>query len=181
MPSRAVYPTVPSYIPYLLPTEDIFFGPDHVTNPLSSHPHPHSNSYSYYSTHTPTHHTPLPQALGAATYKLPFGHHGGNHPIRFQPTGRCEISAQNHNYAVKGGELPRDVAVTHVNLNDGTCAGLMCPSRMCMSIQYHQEASPGPHDADVCFDMFIDMVRMHKKGEKGMSEGMKAVQETMLA
>ena len=110
-------------------------------------------------------HQVMGQALGAPTYKLKFGHHGGNHPIRFEPTGRTEISAQNHNFAVDGSKLPADVKVTHVNLNDGTCAGLMSPARKCLSIQYHPEASPGPHDADVCFDMFIELVRAEKAGK----------------
>lgn len=73
--------------------------------------------------------------------------------------GRIEISAQNHNYAVDPDQLPSEVEVTHINLNDGTCAGILCSGKKAMSIQYHPEASPGPHDADVCFEQFINMVK----------------------
>lgn len=79
--------------------------------------------------------------------------------------GRVEISAQNHNYAVDAAALPDDVEVTHINLNDGTCAGLLCTARKAMSIQYHPEASPGPHDGDVSFKQYVDMMaaeRAHK-------------------
>jgi len=103
-------------------------------------------------------HQVMGQALGAATFKLPFGHHGGNHPIRFSPGGRVQVSAQNHNYAVDPAGLPADVAVTHVNLNDGTCAGFASPARRFLAIQYHPEAGPGPRDADVCFAMFMDLL-----------------------
>ena len=78
--------------------------------------------------------------------------------------GRIEISAQNHNYAVNPATLPEDVEVTHINLNDGTCAGLLCKPKKAMSIQYHPEASPGPHDADVCFEQFIDMLKAERAG-----------------
>ena len=108
-------------------------------------------------------HQVLGQALGGTTFKLPFGHHGGNHPIRFNPTGRIEISAQNHNFAVDPKTLPADVTVSHINLNDGTCAGLLAPSRNLMTIQYHPEASPGPHDADVCFLQYIEMMAADRK------------------
>jgi carbamoyl-phosphate synthase small subunit len=108
-------------------------------------------------------HQVLGQALGAKTFKLPFGHHGGNHPIRFNPTGRIEISAQNHNFAVDPNTLPADVEVSHINLNDGTCAGLLAPSRKVMTIQYHPEASPGPHDADICFQQYVDMMAAERK------------------
>jgi carbamoyl-phosphate synthase small subunit len=109
-------------------------------------------------------HQVLGQALGGSTFKLKFGHHGGNHPIR-APGGRIEISAQNHNFAVDPASLPADAQVTHINLNDGTCAGLAVPSRSALSIQYHPEASPGPHDADVCFEAFIDLMAAEKKGK----------------
>ena len=104
-------------------------------------------------------HQVLGQAFGATTFKLKFGHHGGNHPIRFTPTGRIEISAQNHNFAVDPDTLPAEVEVSHINLNDGTCAGMVFPAKKAMTIQYHPEASPGPHDADVCFAQFIDMIK----------------------
>lgn len=109
-------------------------------------------------------HQVLGQAFGAETFKLPFGHHGGNHPIRFEPSGRIEISAQNHNFAVDPTTLPPEVQVSHVNLNDGTCAGLLAPSLRAMTIQYHPEASPGPHDADICFQQYIDMMAQERRG-----------------
>ena len=93
-------------------------------------------------------HQLLAQALGGSTFKMKFGHHGGNHPVRQVSTGRVEISAQNHNYAVDPTTLPEGVEVTHINLNDGTCAGLSFPAMNAMSIQYHPESSPGPHDSD---------------------------------
>lgn len=79
--------------------------------------------------------------------------------------GRIEISAQNHNYAVDPQTLPADIEVSHINLNDGTCAGMLARPLKAMSIQYHPEASPGPHDSDVCFEQFIDMM----KAERGMA------------
>ncbi|EXB76039.1 hypothetical protein L484_012192 [Morus notabilis] len=93
-------------------------------------------------------HQLLGQALGGKTFKMKFGHHGGNHPVCNLRTGHVEISAQNHNYAVDPASLPEGVEVTHVNLNDGSCAGLAYPAKNIMSLQYHPEASPGPHDSD---------------------------------
>eukprot|EP00899_Mesostigma_viride_P012404 jgi/Mesvir1/21164/Mv08925-RA.1 len=110
-------------------------------------------------------HQMLGQAFGGKTFKLKFGHHGGNHPIR-GPTGRIEISAQNHNFAVDPATLPPGVIVSHVNLNDGTCAGMVWPEKKAMSIQYHPEASPGPHDSDPAFDDFVKMVRAEKAAKK---------------
>lgn len=78
--------------------------------------------------------------------------------------GRIEISAQNHNYAVDPKTLPEGVEVTHINLNDGTCAGMVWPAKRAMAIQYHPEASPGPHDSDICFEQFIDMIRKEQQG-----------------
>ena len=211
-------------------------------------------------------HQLLGQAFGGTTFKLKFGHHGGNHPIRHGPTGkepagqtlchtgceqtaarlrfaaswvwectylsvgsphtpasglllgdcygqgsrlcnsfhgsvcklsssssglavcgaceqlllpplthllpyagRIEISAQNHNFAVDPSSLPSDVDVTHINLNDGTCAGMVVSSKKAMAIQYHPEASPGPHDADVCFEQFIDMVQKERSGKAAVA------------
>jgi carbamoyl-phosphate synthase small subunit len=111
-------------------------------------------------------HQVLGQAFGAATFKLKFGHHGGNHPIRHNPTGRIEISAQNHNFAVDPTTLPPSVSVSHINLTDGTCAGLVAPSLKAMTIQYHPEASPGPHDADVCFQQYVDLMRAERNARK---------------
>ncbi|KAG1662591.1 hypothetical protein FOA52_002988 [Chlamydomonas sp. UWO 241] len=104
-------------------------------------------------------HQILGQAFGGKTFKLKFGHHGGNHPIRHNPTGRIEISAQNHNFAVDPTTLPEGVDVTHINLNDGTCAGMLYAAKKAMTIQYHPESSPGPHDADICFQQFVDMMK----------------------
>ncbi|KAL3143081.1 hypothetical protein ABBQ38_003355 [Trebouxia sp. C0009 RCD-2024] len=110
-------------------------------------------------------HQLLGQAFGGKTFKLKFGHHGGNHPVRHNATGRIEISAQNHNYAVDPDTLPEGVEVTHINLNDGTCAGMVWPAKRAMAIQYHPEASPGPHDSDICFEQFMDMIRKEKQGD----------------
>eukprot|EP00850_Spirogloea_muscicola_P000570 SM000002S05650 [mRNA] locus=s2:1379931:1383192:- [translate_table: standard] len=110
-------------------------------------------------------HQLLGQALGGTTFKMKFGHHGGNHPVRHVPSGRVEISAQNHNYAVDPKTLPEGVEVTHINLNDGTCAGMTYPAMRLMSIQYHPESSPGPHDSDSCFEDFISMAKEHKKSK----------------
>ncbi|KAI7748586.1 hypothetical protein M8C21_012948, partial [Ambrosia artemisiifolia] len=108
-------------------------------------------------------HQLLGQALGGKTYKMKFGHHGGNHPVRNLRNGSVEISAQNHNYAVDPESLPSGVEVTHVNLNDGSCAGLAFPQRKLMSLQYHPEASPGPHDSDLVFDHFVELMRKEKQ------------------
>ncbi len=102
-------------------------------------------------------HQLLAGALGASTHKLPFGHHGSNHPVRDLVTGRVEITAQNHNYAVTPGSLD-DALVSHVNLNDGVIEGLASKSERCFSVQYHPEASPGPHDARYLFDRFESLV-----------------------
>ncbi|XAR73218.1 Carbamoyl-phosphate synthase (glutamine-hydrolyzing) [Bertholletia excelsa] len=108
-------------------------------------------------------HQLLGQALGGKTFKMKFGHHGGNHPVRNHRNGRVEISAQNHNYAVDPASLPDGVEVTHVNLNDGSCAGLAFPRLMLMSLQYHPEASPGPHDSDPAFTEFVGLMRKVKQ------------------
>ena len=98
-------------------------------------------------------HQLLATALGAETYKLPFGHHGGNHPVRRLATGAVEITSQNHNYAVGESSLP-GCDVTHVNLNDGVIEGIRCRDVPAFSVQYHPEAGPGPHDAAYLFDDF---------------------------
>ncbi|XP_042039508.1 carbamoyl-phosphate synthase small chain, chloroplastic-like [Salvia splendens] len=107
-------------------------------------------------------HQLLGQALGGKTFKMKFGHHGGNHPVRNILNGRVEISAQNHNYAVDPESLPEGVEVTHVNLNDGSCAGLAFPQQKVMSLQYHPEASPGPHDSDPVFGEFVRLMKQEK-------------------
>lgn len=107
-------------------------------------------------------HQLLGQALGGKTFKMKFGHHGGNHPVRNIRNGRVEISAQNHNYAVDPATLPKGVEVTHINLNDGTCAGLAYLALNVMSLQYHPEASPGPHDSDCVFRDFVELMKSVK-------------------
>jgi len=101
----------------------------------------------------------LGRAFGAKTFKLKFGHRGGNHPVRDVGTGLVHITAQNHGYAVDPDGLPSEVEVSHVNLNDGTVEGLRHTSLPIMSIQYHSEASPGPRDNEYLFDRFLDSVR----------------------
>ena len=98
-------------------------------------------------------HQLLASALGASTFKLPFGHHGGNHPVQRLSTGRVEITSQNHNYAVAEDSLARS-EVTHVNLNDGVVEGIRSPDAPVFSVQYHPEAGPGPHDARYLFEEF---------------------------
>jgi carbamoyl-phosphate synthase small subunit len=102
-------------------------------------------------------------ALGGKTYKLKFGHHGGNHPIKNLETGKVEITAQNHNYNVDPQSLPDNVVPTHTNLNDNTLAGLKHKSDPMFSVQYHPEASPGPHDSHYLFKQFREMRQEHKK------------------
>jgi carbamoyl-phosphate synthase small subunit len=98
-------------------------------------------------------HQLLGLALGAETYKLKFGHHGGNHPVRRMTDNAVEITSQNHNYAVTEGSLPNAV-VSHVNLNDGVIEGLNHEAERAFSVQYHPEAGPGPHDARYLFRWF---------------------------
>jgi carbamoyl-phosphate synthase small subunit len=101
-------------------------------------------------------HQVLGLALGARTFKLKFGHRGSNHPVKQVETGRIEITSQNHGFAVDPETLPADVMVTHVNLYDGTLEGFRHRRTPVFSVQYHPEASPGPHDADYLFGLFTD-------------------------
>ena len=98
-------------------------------------------------------------ALGGKTFKLKFGHHGSNHPVKNLRTGKVEITAQNHGFCVDPDSLPSsNVEITHLNLNDHTNEGLRHRSLPLFSVQYHPEASPGPHDARYLFDDFVKMM-----------------------
>jgi carbamoyl-phosphate synthase small subunit len=104
-------------------------------------------------------HQLLALALGGKTFKLKFGHRGGNHPVKDRETGRVEITAQNHGFAVEAGSLPHGIVVTHESLYDGTIEGLRAVDAPVFSVQYHPEASPGPHDADYLFQRFVSAMR----------------------
>jgi carbamoyl-phosphate synthase small subunit len=99
-------------------------------------------------------------ALGGRTYKLPFGHHGANVPVRDQRTGAIEITSQNHNFAVEAGSVP-DVDESHVCLNDGSLEGIRCRDVPAFSVQYHPEAAPGPHDSRYLFTEFAELMDSH--------------------
>jgi carbamoyl-phosphate synthase small subunit len=103
-------------------------------------------------------HQILALALGGQTYKLKFGHRGANHPVKELNSGQVEITSQNHGFAVDPATLPSDVRVTHVNLYDGTIEGLRHETKPVFCVQYHPEASPGPHDADYLFKQFMDEI-----------------------
>jgi carbamoyl-phosphate synthase small subunit len=103
-------------------------------------------------------HQILGLAMGGSTYKLKFGHRGANHPVKKLETGKVEITSQNHGFAVDPQSLPADVEVTHLNLYDGTVEGLKHKKHPVFCVQYHPEASPGPHDADYLFDDFLEMI-----------------------
>jgi carbamoyl-phosphate synthase small subunit len=112
-------------------------------------------------------HQLIARAYGADTYKLPFGHHGGNHPVKELDRGTVEITAQNHGFAVRAGEgrtlvgAP-DLRLTHVNLYDGTVEGMEHVSRPVFSVQYHPEAAPGPHDSRYLFDRFVELMDVRR-------------------
>ena len=102
-------------------------------------------------------------AYGAETYKLKFGHRGGNHPVRNLETGKLEITSQNHSYAVKAESLEgTDLEATHINLLDNTIEGVKCERDMVFSVQYHPESAPGPQDSSYLFDQFIRLLEQHK-------------------
>lgn len=103
-------------------------------------------------------HQILAQALGAKTSKLHQGHRGGNHPVKDLTTGKVEITSQNHGFAVEIESLPSDVEATHVSLFDGTNEGIRSTKYRAFSVQYHPEASPGPHDSHYLFDRFMEMM-----------------------
>lgn len=103
-------------------------------------------------------HQLLAQALGGTTYKLKFGHRGCNQPVLHIPTGRVEVTTQNHGFAVETASLPDGVVMTHKNLNDQTCEGLEAPALRAFSVQYHPENSPGPHDSRYLFERFKSFI-----------------------
>jgi carbamoyl-phosphate synthase small subunit len=112
-------------------------------------------------------HQLLGRALGAGTVKLPFGHHGANHPVMNLADDTVEITSQNHNFAVDAdafGSLGRSVRMTHVNLNDGVCEGLEVVGERCFGVQHHPEAGPGPHDSAYLFDRFDELMAGGKVG-----------------
>ena len=122
-------------------------------------------------------HQMLALALGAETYKLKFGHRGCNQPVRNEATGKVEITSQNHGFAAEDKSLAGTGAtITHVNLNDGTVEGFTHADRALFSVQYHPEASPGPHDATYLFDCFRDMM---ETGAAPTAEQMHAAQEKL--
>jgi carbamoyl-phosphate synthase small subunit len=107
-------------------------------------------------------HQLLGLALGCETYKLPFGHHGANHPVRNLGTGRIEITSQNHGFAVSEETMPRGIQLTHRNLYDGTVEGLASSELHAWSVQYHPESSPGPRDSGYLFDEFVGEISEEK-------------------
>ena len=104
-------------------------------------------------------HQLLGLAIGGTTFKLPFGHHGGNHPVRHEASGKIEITSQNHNFCVDPDSLGDRIEVTHRNLNDQTNEGMWVKGEAAFSVQYHPEAGPGPHDASYLFGVFDEMMR----------------------
>ena len=104
-------------------------------------------------------HQLLALSLGAQTFKLKYGHRGCNHPVKNLITGKVEITSQNHGFAVSNSNLPSNVNVTHLNLNDNTIAGISCSDLKAFSIQYHPESCPGPHDSQYLFDDFITSMK----------------------
>ena len=108
-------------------------------------------------------HQILALAMGAKTFKLKFGHRGCNHPVKNLETKKVEITSQNHGFAVDLDSLPSNVEATHVNLNDNTSEGIRCKELNAFSVQYHPEASPGPHDSRYLFQQFIDLMNNAKK------------------
>ena len=103
-------------------------------------------------------HQIIAKALGAKTFKLPFGHRGGNQPVKDIKNNRVYVTAQNHGYAVEKDNFPKELEITHINLNDDTVSGLKHKTKPIFSIQYHSEASPGPKDSEYIFDEFIKLI-----------------------
>jgi len=107
-------------------------------------------------------HQMLGLAYGGSTYKLKFGHRGGNQPVKDLTTGKVEITSQNHGFCVDPASLPDDVEVTHINLNDDSLEGMRHKKYPAFSVQYHPEHAPGPHDAEYLFDRFIELIKSKK-------------------
>ena len=107
-------------------------------------------------------HQILGQVFGGKTYKMLFGHRGGNQPIKDLTTGKVEITAHNHGFAVDADSLPDNIEVTHINLNDKTVAGLRHKTLPIFSVQYHPESAPGPHDSEYLFQRFVDLMESSK-------------------
>ena len=103
-------------------------------------------------------HQLIARALGASTFKLKFGHRGGNHPVKDLQTGKVYITSQNHGYSVSADGLPNGLEISHINLNDGTVEGLQQEDLQLFTIQYHSEAAPGPQDNEYLFDKFVSLV-----------------------
>ena len=104
-------------------------------------------------------HQLIGEAFGGSTYKLKFGHRGGNQPIKDLTTGKIEITAHNHGFAVDADSLPLEIEVTHINLNDHTVAGLRHKTLPIFSVQYHPESAPGPHDSEYLFERFVELMK----------------------
>lgn len=103
-------------------------------------------------------HQLIGEAFGAKTFKMKFGHRGGNQPIKYLKTGKVEITSHNHGFAVDPNSLPSDIEVTHINLNDNTVAGLRHKTLPVFSVQFHPESAPGPHDSEYLFEQFLEML-----------------------
>jgi carbamoyl-phosphate synthase small subunit len=104
----------------------------------------------------------LALTLGAKTHKMAIGHRGANHPVKDLTTGKVEITSQNHGFVVDKDSLPNGVRATHVSLFDGSLEGLEVQGRPIFSVQFHPEASPGPHDSHYLFSRFIQAIDAHK-------------------
>ena len=123
-------------------------------------------------------HQVIARAFGASTFKLHFGHRGGNQPVKDLETGRVYVTAQNHGYAIDPTGLPDEMIVSHINLNDQTVEGLRHRDLPIMTIQYHSEASPGPHDSEYLFDRFVGLIQGGVKGNiSEMSEAVGGVEK----